>query len=184
MRSQYGDQDIIFKVITLKEPPKNELIAFLDQEHRNLPAKRTPTRCARVDITAKLATGENELHELLIDLGEGSVLGHKVMRGKHSYVDSAYMQEVEAACMADHKVQDEIRKLDLPPGASVVVEPWTYATDGQNDMSKRVTMVGALPMHEVFTLVDMLLVLVLPPPVRAPRRELLCIPARHLCRSL
>ena len=148
MRARYGDQDIVFKVSTFKEPPKNELVTFLDQEHRNLPVKQKPTRCARVDITIKTATGGNELHELLLDLDNGRVLEHEVLKGKHSYVDSAYMQEVEAACMADQRVKDEIRKLDLPPGASVVVEPWTYATDGQNDMSKRVTMVGALPLTE------------------------------------
>ena len=148
MRSRYGVQDIHFKVITLKEPPKSELVTFLDQEHRNLPAKSTPIRCARVDITIKVATGGNELHELFLDLDKGSILEHKVLKGKHSYVDSAYMQEVEAACMADYRVQDEIRKLNLPPGASVVVEPWTYATDGENDMSKRVTMVRTLPLTE------------------------------------
>lgn len=148
MRSRYGDQDVHFKVITLKEPPKSVMVTLLDQEHRNLPAKSTPVRCARVDITIQIATGGNELHELFLDMDKGSVLEHKVLKGKHSYVDSTYMQEVEAACMADHRVQDEIRKLDLPPGASVVVEPWTYATDGENDMSKRVTMVRTLPLTE------------------------------------
>lgn len=134
-------QDVNFRVITLKEPPKNEMVAFLDQEHRNLPAKLIPIRCARVEITLKIATGGNELHEIHVDLTESSILRQQVFKGKHSYIDSGYMKEVEIACMADQRVQDEIRKLDLPPGASVVVEPWAYATDGQNDMSKRISMV-------------------------------------------
>jgi primary-amine oxidase len=51
------------------------------------------------------------------------------------------MKQVEQACLANKKVQDEIRSLDLPEGAVVVVEPWAYATDGMNDMTQRVTMV-------------------------------------------
>ena len=142
MRSQYGDQDVNFRVITLKEPPKNEMITFLNQEHRKLPVQWTPIRCARVEITFKVATGGNELRELHVDLTKNSIVKHQVLKGKHSYIDSVYMKEVETACVSDQRVQDEIRKLDLPPGASVVVEPWAYATDGQNDMSRRVTMVG------------------------------------------
>ncbi|KAF2647988.1 hypothetical protein K491DRAFT_643257 [Lophiostoma macrostomum CBS 122681] len=140
VRSRYSDQDVNFRVITLKEPPKNEMITFLDQEHRKLPAPWTPIRCARVEIMIRVAPCENELHELHVDLTNNSIVRHQVLKGKHSYIDSGYMKEVETACMADQKVQDEITKLDLPPGASVVVEPWAYATDGQNDMSKRVTM--------------------------------------------
>jgi primary-amine oxidase len=128
-------------VITLKEPPKEEMVAFLDQECRKLPAQRVPTRSARVEITLKTTAGGNELHEIQVNLTESSILKQQVLQGKHSYIDSEYMKEVETACMADQRVQDEIQKLDLPPGASVVIEPWAYATDGQNDMSKRVSMV-------------------------------------------
>lgn len=51
------------------------------------------------------------------------------------------MKKVEQACLADADVQEEIRCLKLPEGATAVVEPWAYATDGMNDMSQRVTMV-------------------------------------------
>ena len=141
VRSLYVGKDVNFRVITLKEPPKNDMTAFLDHEQRKLPAQWTPIRCARVEIMLKTAAGENELHEIHVDLDKRSVVNQQVLKGKHSYIDSGYMKEVENACMADQRVRDEIKKLDLPAGASVVVEPWAYATDGQNDMSKRVTMV-------------------------------------------
>ncbi|KAK7182341.1 hypothetical protein DPSP01_002357 [Paraphaeosphaeria sporulosa] len=140
VRSRYMGQDVNFRVITLKEPPKNEMIAFLDEEHRKRPTNRVPIRCARVEITLKTAAGGNELHEFHVNLTDSSILKHQALKGKHSYIDSEYMKEVENACMADQRVQDEIRKLNLPQGASVVVEPWAYATDGQNDMSKRISM--------------------------------------------
>jgi primary-amine oxidase len=50
------------------------------------------------------------------------------------------MKQVETACLGDSRVQDEVKKLQLPDGATVIVEPWTYATDGMNDMSSRITM--------------------------------------------
>ena len=53
------------------------------------------------------------------------------------------MKTVEKACMEDERVQAEIRNLELPPSASVIVEAWAYATDGMNDMSQRTTMVMA-----------------------------------------
>ena len=51
------------------------------------------------------------------------------------------MGKVGRACLEDARVQEEIAALKLPEGATVVVEPWTYGTDGMNDMSKLVTMV-------------------------------------------
>lgn len=83
----------------------------------------------------------NEMVELLIDLDAASVVKKEHLVGKHPYIDSAYMQAVEKACRADPRVQAEIEKLKLPSGATVVIEPWAYATDGMNDMSERTTMV-------------------------------------------
>ena len=147
MRSRYSGQDVNFRVITLKEPPKDEMIAFLDQEYRKLPVQWVPIRCARVEIVLRVENEGNELHEIHVDLTKNTISKQQALKGKHSYIDSGYMKEVEAACMADRKVQDEIKKLDLPSGASGVVEPWAYATDGQNDMSKRISMVRTHYYH-------------------------------------
>lgn len=78
----------------------------------------------------------------MVDLNAKSIKSKQELPGKHSYIDADYMRQVERACLADSRVQDEIRSLNLPEGATVVVEPWAYATDGMNDMNERVTMVG------------------------------------------
>lgn len=159
----FGAQEPNFRVITLQEPPKNQMIQFLDKEHRKQPTGPAPARCARIEVVVKAYNGDNELFELLVDLDQEKVIAKQHQRGKHSYIDAAYVKQVEAACLANEEVQAEIRTLDLPPGASVVVEPWAYATDGMNDMSRRVTMVRT---HSVITcnrdLANPLLVLVLP----------------------
>lgn len=136
-------QEPNFRVVTLQEPPKQQIISYLDQEHhRTKTNAKAPTRCARVEVVVKLPEEKNALFELLVDLDNDKVIAKQHHRGKHSYIDAAYMQKVEAACLANAEVQEQIRTLELPAGSSVVVEPWAYATDGENDMSQRLSMVS------------------------------------------
>ncbi|OAA43693.1 Copper amine oxidase [Metarhizium rileyi] len=140
VRPVFTGKSLNFRVVTLNEPPKNEMVEYLDREHRKLPIGRAPTRCARVEVIAKSQDGKPELFELFVNLDEDKIMGQKRLDGKHSYIDSDYMKEVEQACLADKNVQEEILKLRLPEGSTAIVEPWAYATDGMNDMSERVTM--------------------------------------------
>jgi primary-amine oxidase len=137
----FGAQEPNFRVITLQEPPKQEMIRYLDSEHGGKPFEHTPMRCARVEVVINLEE-EGALFELLVDLDNDKVVAKQHQRGKHSYIDTTFMQQVEAACLSDEKVQEQIRVLNLPEGSSVVVEPWAYATDGENDMSRRLSMVS------------------------------------------
>lgn len=130
-----------FRVITLQEPRKHEMLPFLESEHLGQRPISRPARTARVQATLPGNSGLNEMVELLVDLDAASVVKKEHLVGKHPYIDSAYMQAAEKACREDARVQAEIKKLKLPSGATVVIEPWAYATDGMNDMSERTTMV-------------------------------------------
>lgn len=134
-RRVFPDADLSFRVVVLQEPPKQVMIEFLEREHAGLPLTERPPRLARVQLFV-----DGTLNEIVTDLGLGAVVSNKVLHGRHSYIDTVFMQNVAGACLADPKVQEEIRSLDLPPGATVVVEPWAYATDGLNDMKERQTM--------------------------------------------
>lgn len=104
-----------------------------------------PPRTARVQVITQERQNSNKLIELVIDLRRGETISQQHLVGKHSYIDAAYMKTVEKACMADAWVQHELSKLDIPENASVVAEPWAYATDGLNDMSERLSMVRYRP---------------------------------------
>jgi len=134
VRSQFT-HSVLFRVITLVEPRKHEMLRFLEAEYSGMPPT-PPKRIARVH-----AYIERAFHELLVDVGARNTISHEVLEGKHSHVDAAYMQSVEEACLRDVRVQKAIEALKLPEEASVVVEPWTYATDGVSNMSTRITMV-------------------------------------------
>lgn len=136
MRPLFPDENLNFRLITLKEPLKREMIIYLENEASNTPLK-PPSRLARIQVVRAL-----QLFELIVDLDSNTIVTSDHLKGRHSYIDSDYMQQVEASCIADGSVQAEIAKLNLPSEATVYVEAWAYATDGENDMSERTTMVS------------------------------------------
>ena len=144
VRAHFPGQAPAFRFITLKEPAKQEMLPFLESEHKGLPATARPARLSRVQIVLRGENGANKLIELQVDLDSKQVVKSEHLVGRHSYIDPEYMKLVESACLADSRVQEEIKKLKLPPSSTVVVEPWAYGTDGVNDMSERVSMVSLL----------------------------------------
>lgn len=141
IRNALVGSDILFRVITLCEPPKKEMILFLESEHTSSEQKPHPARIAKVQAYVGSSSGKPIFTEFMVDIDAKKITRKEELPGKHSYIDADYMRQVETACLADAKVQEEIKSLKLPEGATVVVEPWAYATDGMNDMSERTTMV-------------------------------------------
>ncbi|KAJ6096103.1 hypothetical protein N7486_006849 [Penicillium sp. IBT 16267x] len=140
VRSDFPGELPNFRVITLQEPPKNEMLQFLEQEHQGQSHTSRPARSARVQVIIRTQSGSNEMVELIVNLDQGMVWKKEYLPGKHPYIDSAYMQAVESACRADARIVAEIQKLKLPEGSTVVIEPWAYATDGMSDMTQRTSM--------------------------------------------
>lgn len=119
------------------------MIGFLDRQHAGEATDPLrPPREAMVQVVIETRRGPNQLFELVVNLDAGAVVRREHLEGRHSYIDAAYMKAVEAACISDPRIQDEIKTLDLPPGATVVVEPWAYATDGMIDTAERTSMVS------------------------------------------
>ncbi|ETN43938.1 uncharacterized protein HMPREF1541_11069 [Cyphellophora europaea CBS 101466] len=149
VRNAFPSTNPNFRFITLREPPKALMLRYLAD-----PGISTfPARTARVQIiirrhgpasasspTTDTRTPINQLHELLVDLNQRQITEQHILDGKHSYVDTTYMQAVEKVCMENEDVQREIATLQLPKGATVVVEPWAYATDGEIDVRERTSM--------------------------------------------
>ncbi|GME23646.1 Copper amine oxidase [Neofusicoccum parvum] len=140
LRNELVGNEIVFRVVTLREPPKKEMIPFLDSEHSASGPTTPPARVAKIQAYVGHPGTKKNFTEFMVDLGRMSILSREELVGKHSYIDADYMRQVEEACLADPGVQEEIRSLKLPEGATAVVEPWAYATDGMNDMSERLTM--------------------------------------------
>ncbi|KAK4442578.1 copper amine oxidase [Podospora aff. communis PSN243] len=135
-RRRIADKTCIFRVVTLLEPLKKDMVHFLELEHGSPDiARQAPPRTAMVQILA-----EGELRELHVDLDQQAVVSDTELPGRHAHIDPEFMKQVELSCLADPEVQRLVKELNLPEEATVVVEPWTYGTDGMNDMSEGLTM--------------------------------------------
>jgi primary-amine oxidase len=171
--------DVIFRVITLWEPRKSEMVPFLDTEHGGQRESKRPARLAKVQ-----AHIGKRFSEFKLDLDREAVISEEELHGRHPHIDGDHASKAELACMADPRVKEQIAALKLPKGATVVVEPWTYGTDGMNDMSDRMTMVFLNDLVLVLdSLFNLVLVLVLHALVRRPGRKLLRIPPGSLRRN-
>ncbi|KAK4133513.1 hypothetical protein BT67DRAFT_383051 [Trichocladium antarcticum] len=129
------ESGIVFRVITLWEPPKAEMVPFLDLEHGGDKMATPPARVARVQ-----AYVDKVLSEFKVHLDQQAVIAHESLHVRHSHIDADYMRRAELACLADPRVKEHVAALKLPEGATVIAEPWTYGTDGISDMTGRVTM--------------------------------------------
>ncbi|EOD50606.1 putative copper amine oxidase protein [Neofusicoccum parvum UCRNP2] len=119
-----------FKAVTLEEPPKAEVVPYLDAEHSGAPL---PTLRRRAFINYYIRQ-TNKYHEAIVDLTAGAVernvrLGPNV----HANGDGDEIVTIEKVALEDPSVQAEIAKLQLPKGTVVVIDPWIYGSDGVND---------------------------------------------------
>ncbi|PNH40979.1 hypothetical protein VD0004_g6088 [Verticillium dahliae] len=135
LKKSWPANKLFFRAISLAEPPKKDMVVFLDNEQSSPGSGTRPPRQARVQVFI-----EKLLHEIIVNLDQQAVASNKELHGRHSYIDTDFMKQVGDACLADEQVQREIESLKLPEGATMVVEPWAYATDGVKNMKERWTM--------------------------------------------
>jgi primary-amine oxidase len=142
VRANFPGEEAYFRVIALAEPPKEEMMAFLDAEHNGHSALKRPARLATVQVFLGAKRDSEHFYELKVNVENGDIVHKEQLIGRHPHVDGNDMVKTEKACLEDPRVQSAIRELQLPEGAAVKIEPWTYATDGMNDMKEKITMVS------------------------------------------
>ncbi|KAL6411909.1 primary-amine oxidase [Ilyonectria robusta] len=115
-----------YKVITLEEPPKNDLIPYLEAERLHLDLPTPPNRMAYVYFHT---LDDKAFHRAVVDLTANSVQIDQVLEGIQPPADADEQIEIEDACNNHPLVLKEIEKLKLPAGARVLNDPWAYGTD-------------------------------------------------------
>ncbi|KAF7673292.1 copper methylamine oxidase precursor [Alternaria burnsii] len=122
--------DVHFKVVTLQEPPKAEVLKYLEAEHSGKPVPSI-SRKAFVNYYIR---NTSKFHEAVVDLTSGRV-DSNILLGPfvHANGDGDEIVEIEKLVLADEKVQAEIAKLELPKGTVVISDPWIYGSDGVGD---------------------------------------------------
>ncbi|KAJ4364306.1 hypothetical protein N0V95_000818 [Ascochyta clinopodiicola] len=122
--------DLHFKVVTLQEPPKAQVLRYLEAEHAGGPRPHL----ARKAFLNYYIRNTNKFHEAIVDLTSRHV-DHNVLLGPfvHANGDGDEIMAIEKIVLADENVQAEIAKLQLPEGTVVISDPWIYGSDGVND---------------------------------------------------
>ncbi|KAJ5727959.1 copper amine oxidase [Penicillium malachiteum] len=114
VKDAFPNDDIAFRVVTLFEPAKTEMIPFLEAEHAKKLEVFPPRRTALVHVNLN---GLSDLRALHVDLNKLGMIRENKLQGRHSYQDNTEMRAMEKACIAAPEVQDIIKLLELPEGA-------------------------------------------------------------------
>ena len=139
-----------FKAVTLQEPPKAQLIPFLDAVHygQSLPSIERKAfvnyyirntvclfpvgffhECYQIATynTLKLTFLKDKFHEAVINLINGRIESHlRLGPNVHGAVDGEEIAMVEKIALEDEGVKAEIAKLQLPQGTVLISDPWPY----------------------------------------------------------
>lgn len=115
----------------MQEPPKAEVLKYLEVEHGQGGALPKISRKAFINYYIR---NTNKFHEAIVDLTTGHV-DRNVLLGPfvHANGDGDEIVAIEKVALADEKVQAEIAKLQLPEGTVVISDPWIYGSDGIGD---------------------------------------------------
>jgi primary-amine oxidase len=119
LRATFRKHKVIFRVITLAEPPKALLVPYLRAERVNQSRPNVPRKA----FCQYYLNDRQQFHQLEIDIATKELFNQEALEGKHSYTDAEEGIKAEAGCLADSNVQAAIRQLDLPEDAVIVVEP-------------------------------------------------------------
>ncbi|KAL3446018.1 copper amine oxidase [Aspergillus insuetus] len=120
-----------YKVITLDEPPKKELAPYLSAIRAGARVQSQPDRKAFV---AYYIRQTDRFHEAIVNLTTCKVESNvRLGPNMHGNIDYDEAQMVEQVALKDPKVLAEIKKMKLPEGTVVAVDPWIYGSDGIDD---------------------------------------------------
>ncbi|KAG9887982.1 hypothetical protein KCV02_g18460, partial [Aureobasidium melanogenum] len=131
IRTQWPEKtDLQFKVLTLEEPAKADMVPYLEAEFTG---QSLPSIDRRV-MVAYYIRKTNKLHEAMVNLTTSTVESNvRLGPNVHAAGDGEEILDIEKLALEDEGVQAEIAKLQLPEGTAVVCDPWIYGSDGVGD---------------------------------------------------
>jgi primary-amine oxidase len=121
LRAEHGK--LFYNAVTLQEPPKKEMLAWLaDPSH-----SPRPKRVADIVVI----TTDGKVYDGLVDLGERKVLQWAHTPDVQPLVTMEDLNAVEAVCRKDSKVIEQCGLIGIPPEDmhKVYCDPWTIGYD-------------------------------------------------------
>ncbi|KAF8847058.1 putative copper amine oxidase [Acephala macrosclerotiorum] len=131
---------IDFRSISLEEPPKAELQPFLDLERACKLTASTPKpkRLARVNYDVIGRDKVAKYYETLVDVRNGMKVSDEVIeKPTHAALTLSEFEELTKAVANSALFKEEVKKLNIPEGFEVVVEPWPYGGPDEGEDWRR-----------------------------------------------
>ncbi|KAF2762453.1 copper amine oxidase [Pseudovirgaria hyperparasitica] len=141
----HPDAVLDFRMIFLLEPPKAEVVEYLNLEHTQKLTHdtRRPQRLAqaRYDVIGENKLKAPEYHESVIDLISGRRVAHEVVGSEHhaslTLPNSSEFETLVNVCKKSDWFQEKLAQFKLPEGFEVVIEPWPYGGGEAQDKQTR-----------------------------------------------
>ncbi len=135
LRSAYPvDSPIHFKAVTLNEPAKHLVIPYLDAEHKGSALPVVPRTAYILYVTVNT----HKTFEAVIDFASRKLISNtEIPEDCHAAADTSELYEIEKIALSSQEVQKELERLKLPPESIVACDPWTYGSDGDDDVTRK-----------------------------------------------
>ncbi|RYO74139.1 hypothetical protein DL766_005631 [Monosporascus sp. MC13-8B] len=123
--------DVSFNVVSLHEPRKVEMKAWLEDPANSL----RPSRVADIVVIAR----EGKVYDGLVDIAEGKITKWELLDGVQPIITMEELQAVEVICRKDPKVieQCEISGIPKEDMHKVYCDPWTIGYDERHSNNIR-----------------------------------------------
>lgn len=131
---------ILFRNIFAVEPPKAELVKFLNAEHAGSlsPDTPRPARQARVQYDVVFEDRSHEYMESVIDIASGKeVEQRRVDKTSQQSLTLDEFQEFNDVCVESDIFKKAIKELNLDEKFEVAIDPWPYGGPDPGEVTPR-----------------------------------------------
>ena len=150
LKSLSPDRSLHFKIITIIEPPKTQLRAYLKVERNGTSLPPLPRRASALYYHR----GTSHLFKATVNVDANTVENVQQLESHfHGQADVNEILEMRDACLRNPKVLERIEKYKLPKHLKVVCDTWPYGRDSENHHPRYVQVSTCyFRMSEILTL--------------------------------
>jgi Cu2+-containing amine oxidase len=148
LKSLSPDRSLHFKIISITEPPKAQLRAYLKAERNGNSLPPLPRRASALYYLR----GTSQLFKATVNVDANTVEHVGQLESHfHGQADVNEIIEMRDACLSNPKVLQRIEAYKLPPHLKVVCDTWPYGRDSK-DHHPRYVQVSTLNLRECGTI--------------------------------
>ncbi|KAM0208416.1 hypothetical protein ACHAQD_011625 [Fusarium lateritium] len=140
VKSVHPGSLLYFRQSYLFEPPKAEVLKFLELEHSGAlhTTSPRPDRCAQVFYDIIGGDQKTQYYESVVDLTKRTIVEQEVVTPEHqASLTMAEFEEVVEAVGKSELFKEKLSKIQLPEGFEPVIEPWPYGAPDLADGNTR-----------------------------------------------